>query len=61
VDKSVRKLRDDAPELVEDYLVLLAGSSGDHHQHTAVVDPAQVGKVVSQQREIMEKKHWKLV
>jgi hypothetical protein len=59
--RAFEKLRDDAPELVEDYLVLLVGSSGDHHQHTAVVDSAQVGKVMSQQREIMERKHWKLL
>jgi hypothetical protein len=50
--RAFEKLHDDAPELVEDYLVLLVGSSGDHHQHTAVVDSAQVGKVVSSNRRL---------
>lgn len=50
--------REEAPKLVEDYLCLLAGT---HENSAETSDPTQVANVVKKQKEIMEKKQWKLV
>ncbi|KAL2827111.1 hypothetical protein BJY01DRAFT_255797 [Aspergillus pseudoustus] len=55
--KAYDRLRGEAPELVEDYLKLLANSGG---KSEGTDGPAQVANVVDKQKKIMEDKHWKL-
>jgi hypothetical protein len=56
--RAYNRIREEAPNLVEDYLCLLAGSN-ENLEDTS--NPVQVAKVVKKQKEIMEKKRWKLV